>query len=691
MTTDNTTLRISELDFDSIKNNLKTYLRNQSEFADFDFEGSGMSVLLDILAYNTHYMSYYLNVVANEMFLDTAQLRSSVLSHAKMIGYTPTSARGAETKVNIRVTPSIVEDNVTNTITLDRFTRFLGEDIDGQNYSFLAMYSNTATKSNGSFLFSNVNIKQGDVVSYQYIMDPSNTKRTFTIPSSNVDTSTISVTVQESVANTDTVEYTLSDDITEVTSNSRVYFLNENADLTYTLTFGDDNLGKKPKVGNIITITSFDTVGSRGNSISNFITTQGIGGYRDNISITAVQSAYGGIDKETIEQIRFRSPQFYTTQNRAVTTNDYESLITKEYTNIDAVSVWGGENNTPVVYGKVYLSLKTKDNYYLSNLEKERIKESLIRSRNVVSIIPEIVDPDYTYIRIQGKVTYNPSLTSRTANEVKALVLAAIDDYSTDELNTFRSTFRKSKLQNYIENSEKSITGSDIQIFLQKRELITRNLNRNYIVNYDVPIRKGDYNLKLSSFPQLTVKDITGVMRDVFIEEVPQSFTGISSVDVVNSGFNYLTAPIVTITGDGIGATAQAFIINGKLNRIEITNSGSEYTRATVSITEGGGSEATAIAKLENRVGDLRTYYFQQNGQKVVVNSNVGTIDYDIGQIRLNSLLVDSVGQNDFYDTDILTINSPVGTEIIEPQRNRIVSIDFNDSSAIQIDMIAGK
>lgn len=688
MATANTALRVTELDFDSIKNNLKNYLRSQTEFQDYDFEGSGMSVLLDILAYNTHYMGYYLNMAANEMFLDTAQLRASVLSHAKMIGYIPRSAEGAETKVNIVVTPSTVEDQQTNTLTLERYTRLLGEDINGNNFNFVTLYSNTIGKSANSFTFSNVVVRQGDVASYQFLMDPSNDKRSFVIPSANVDTSTITVTVQESVSNTDTVEYLRATDITEVTANSTVYFLTENPDSTYTLTFGDDAIGKKPKNGNIITATLLNTVGARSNNISRFTIAQNVGPYRNNVSVTAVEATYGGADKETLEQVRFRAPYYYTTQNRAVTVNDYETLILKDYPNIDSVSVWGGEDNDPVVYGKVYLCLKTKNNYYLSNLDKESIKQSLIRNRNVVSVIPEIVDPDYTYIKIQGKVKYDPNLTSLTEGQVKSLVLAAIADYNNNDLNTFKSTFRKSKLQFYIENAEKSITGSDIQVYLQKRQLITTNTVKNYTIRYDAPIRKGDFNQRLTSFPQLTVNDVAGISRNVFIEEVPQSFTGVSFISVVNPGINYTSAPNVTITGDGIGATARAFIVNGKVNRIEITNAGSEYTRATVSITGGGGSEATAVAKLENRLGTLRTYYFRPNGEKAIVNANAGTIDYDTGLMTLNSLLPTSVVANNFYDENILTINGPTGSEIISPLRSRILTIDFNDASAIQIDMI---
>ena len=214
MATANTALRVTELDFDSIKTNLKNYLRSQSEFQDFDFEGSGMSVLLDILAYNTHYTGYYLNMVANEMFLDTAQLRNSVLSHAKNLNYTPTSPQGALVKTNILITPSPTESQNTNVITLEKYTKFLAQDIDGTNYQFVALYSNTASKVGSTFSFANTYLKQGEVVTLQYSMDPTNISRRFDIPYSNVDTQTLTVTVQESASNTSTEEYILASDIT---------------------------------------------------------------------------------------------------------------------------------------------------------------------------------------------------------------------------------------------------------------------------------------------------------------------------------------------------------------------------------------------------------------------------------------------------------------------------------------------
>lgn len=688
MAYENSSLRITELDFLSIRNNLKAYLQSQSEFTDYDFEGSGMAVLLDILAYNTHYMAFYLNMVGNEMFLDTAQIRASVLSHAKMIGYIPGSKQGAIAKINVKATPSNNEDQNITSVTLDKYTRLLATDIDGINYPFVTLYSNTATKVNGTFDFANVSIKQGEVVTLQYVMDAFNTSRRFEIPSANVDTSTIAIRVQESSSNTFTTVYNLADDITEVTSTSPVYFIEENENQNYSFYFGDDVIGKRPKNGNIVIATYLDNVGTEANNISKFVFVDPVGSlFADNVRATTVSTSYGGVDKETVDQMRFRAPYFYTTQNRAVTKNDYETLILKDFPDIQSVSVWGGEENDPVVYGKIYISLKPSGNFVFTVLEKENIKTEL-QKRNIFTITPEIVDPDYAYITVIGKVYYDSTKTTRTANEILQLVKAAISDYSTQELNEFGSVFRKSKLQFYMENADQSITGSDIDIYMQKRVEVTLNQTKNYTLSFNTPLRKGDFNEKISSFPQISVTDIENITREVFLEEVPEAFTGVDSISIINPGINYDTAPTVTISGDGVGATAEAVIVNGRIDSITVTNRGSNYTRATVSISGGGGSEASAVAVLQNNNGTLRSYYFRSNGEKVVVNNTAGTIDYINGRVVISSLLPLALTTNAFYDDNVLTIRAPLDDQVIYPLRNRILTIDESDASSIQIEVM---
>jgi hypothetical protein len=689
MATGNTALRVTELDFISIKENLKEFLRSQSTFSDYDFEGSGMSVLLDVLAYNTYYNSFYLNMVANEAFLDTAQVRQNILSHAKHINYVPMSRRGAFANVNVKVTPSTSENQTVQYIVMDRYTQLLGTDIDGVNHPFVTINANAAGKVAGSFNFEGIRIKQGQVITQQYPVLANNSSRRFQIPSANIDTSTITVTVLESSSNNYTEEYKLSEDLTVVEANSRVFFLEEDDSLNYTLYFGDNVIGKRPANGNIVQVTYLDTVGSAANSITRFTFSESVGGlFSDNVIVTTVSASYGGTDKETEEQIRFRAPQHYVTQNRAVTKNDYEAIITRGFNNIDSVSIWGGDENDPPVFGKVYMSLKTKGLYALSNLEKESIKNKLILERNVLTVIPEIVDPDYTFVMISGKVVYNPTLTSKTENQLIQIVRNAVSDYNEKEINKFNSTFRKARLQKYIEACDPSITGSDIDVLLQKQITLQIEKATNYQVKFNAPISKSSFYNRLYSFPQIHVYDLQNVLREVLFEEIPNSFTGVDYIGVLNPGRNFSGTPTVTITGDGEGATATAKVVNGRISRIDIVNKGQGYTRATVTISGGGGTEATAFAKFEARYGVLRTYYYKPNGEKVIVNEKAGTVDHLSGLVTLDSLYTIGTDINDFYAEGILTVNVAPEEEIILPLRNRILAIDTNNPQSIQIQMV---
>lgn len=682
----NTTLTVTDLDFDSIKTNLKTFLRSQSRFQDFDFEGSGMGVLLDLLAYNTHYNAYYLNMIANEMFLDTSKLRQSTVSHAKLINYVPESSHGAETKVNIRVTPPA--GNTLSSFTIDKYTRFLGASIDGINYPFVTLNSNTAFKDDGvSFAFSNVVIKQGEVVTRQFLMEPSNTKRRFEIPSNRVDLNTLSVTIQESSSDTQTYVYTAAEDLTEITRDSQIYFVEENEDGNYRIIFGDDVIGKKPANGNIINITYVDTAGSIANKINVFSIGETI--TFSNVLVNSTGATYSGTEKETIEQVKYRAPYYYSAQNRAITTYDYETLITKDYPNIDSVAVWGGEDNIPVIYGKVFLSLKTKEGYFLSNLEKENIKDTLIENRNVLTVSPEIVDPSYTFILIRGTIYYEPTATQNDAAAIRNIVNASIEDYKTDYLGRFKSTFKKSVVQKYIEDSESSITGSDIKVIIQKRIPITLSQSKNYTVDFGIPIKKGDFNSSISSYPSLGIVDLNFVTRQVYFEEVPSIASGIERIDIINGGINYTTTPTVTITGDGTGAVGVAKLFGGRVVSIQLLNQGQNYTRASITISGETGSGVVVQPILQSRVGTLRTYYYNTSGEKVFVNKNAGTIDYNNGIVVLKSVLPVSVASNSYYEPNVLTINTFVDKEIIESVRNKILDIDVDNPLSFQTEIVS--
>lgn len=690
MATANSTLRITELDFDGIKENLKLFLRSQNEFSDFDFEGSGMSILLDLLAYNTHYMGMYVNLVGNEMFLDTAQLRASLMSLAKLGNYVPTSMVGAKAKINIKVTPGPGEDNAATTLILDKNTRFVSNPVEGVSYNFMTSETYFTTKANGTFDFTDVELTQGDLSQQRYLVSANNPKRRFNIPSETIDVATIKVNVQESVASNVITNYTKAGDITELTGNSTVFFVEENSEAngTFTIYFGDGYIGKNLKDGNIVLVEYLDTKGAEGNKASRFTAVVGIGGYTANVIVSTANVAAGGAYKETTEQIRFRAPLHYTAQNRAVTKSDYGVLLEKDYPYIDSVSVWGGEENDPVMYGKIFISIKPKENYALSRYEKERITEKIIRERSVLTVFPEIVDPEYVYIKSKIRVNYNPRLTSKSENQLKEAVRQAVLNYKATYLTQFNSTFRKSVLQRFIDDADQSIISNTLDLMVERRIEPDLTMPKNYSLNFMMPLSKGDFDNKLFAYPLFTLVDTEGFERQCYLEEVPNSLTGIDSIAVINGGSGYLYNPIVTITGDGIGATATAKITNGKVTAITVTNRGSNYTTAAVTISGGDGFGASARAKLEFRTGTLRTFYTKTNGEKIVLNENIGSIDYISGLVRLNNFAPKALLENAFYAPEILSISVPPENSVLTPVRNRILDIDEYDSSAIQITMI---
>lgn len=680
-----TPFRISELDFNSIRENIKNYLKSQSEFTDFDFDGSGLSVLIDILAYNTHYMGYYLNMVGNEMFLDTAQLRSSVLSLAKLTNYVPRSRTGSTAVVKVIVTPP--DGDTEGSLVLPKFSRFASESIDATNYVFATTDSYIVPKVDGKFTFNNVTIKQGETANLYYTI--TNGSRKFVLPSSNVDTSTVTVTIQESSSNTFITTYKLADDLTEIDGNSKVFFLEETPDDNYLVYFGDGVLGYRPANNNIVIIKYIDSLGAVSNKANSFININAIGGY-SNVEVQPVSPAVSGADKETVEQIKFRAPISYTSQNRAVTKNDYESLLKKDYPNITSISVWSGDENIPPVYGKVFISLKPVTNYEITTIEKDRIIREIIANRGILTVTPEIIDPNYTYLLFRIIVNWNKDLTDLDSSQIESLVRASIQDYIIENLSDFNSVYRNSVLHDYIDNAHQSILSSQITSFLQKRITLVPNTKRNYEIDFATSLHRGGLIEAMYTYPSVRTYDSSNIERDVLFEEVPGAFTGLDSIKIINRGINYTSNPTVTITGDGQGATASATIVNGKVDSITVLSRGRDYTRASISITGGGGgSGATATAQLQFRNGTIRSYYYKQNGEKVIVNPLAGTIDYDSGKIKLNSLYVISVEENQLFETNILSFNIKPESDIVKTTRNSIIDLDFGDPSSIQIQIEA--
>ena len=669
-------LRVTELDFDQIKNNLKTFLKQQTKFQDYDFEGAGLNILLDVLAYNTHYNAYYLNMVANESFLDTAILRDSVVSHAKMLNYIPYSYTAPIATINVTI------DSGTTTpeeVTIPKGYIFLSNPIDGTSYGFVTLNQYTATKSGTSFFFENVEIYEGQLVTFNYTYtEIDNPKGIFIINDTNIDTESISITVQPNSANTASSIYSKVDDVLEVTSDSEVFFLQEGRNGNYEVYFGDDVVGKKLSDGSIVSIQYLITKGDVADGADAFIGTNNIGTY-STFTIDVVDVAAGGSINESVDSIKFSAAAQYATQNRLVTVKDYESYIKSKYPSVDSLSVWGGEDNIPKVFGKVYIALKPKTNYFISETEKQRIIDDIISPKAIVSVQAEIRDPQFLYILLENVVQYNTKKTALDEQTIKNNIKQAILLYKTTNLDKFNSTFIQSKLQEIIDATNgNSIVGSEVSVRVQKRFEPKLNESASYTVEYNVPLFRGTTTNKLTSTP-FTVNDITGISRIAFFEETPQSFTGVSEVQVINSGSGYVTQPTVTISGDGTGATAEAVIVNGKIQKIDIVNRGVDYTRALITITGGSGFGAEAVAVIDGRSGTLRTIYFDSLAQRQIINSNVGTIDYDNGIITITSINFLTVDSDDGLVR--LTMQSDKG--IIQSTRDTIVTIDADDPVSI--------
>lgn len=678
-------LRVTELDFDTIKTNLKAFLKQQNTFTDYDFDGAGLSVLLDILAYNTHYNAYYLNMVANESFLDTALLRDSAVSHAKTLGYTPYSTRAPVGIINFSV-----ESNTSTsaTCTLPEGFSFLSNQIDGVAYNFVVLNDTTVTKSNTQFVFENLNIYEGQLITYSFTYDQgSNPKQIFTLPDTNIDTTTIKVTVAPSSSNTSTTVYTKATDILDITAITECYFLQEERSGKYQIYFGNDVVGKKLADGSIVAVTYLVTNGTVANKANNYVATASVsdslGNSLSNFTITPISAASGGAERETVDRIKFSAANQFSTQNRLVTFKDYETYILNNYPNIDSISVWGGQENDPPVYGKVFVSMKPKLNYYISEAEKQRIIDEIITPKSIIAVQTSIVDPEYLYLILEVSAQYDSKKTTLTETALKTRIRNAILNYRDTYLNKFSSKVIDSKMETSIDNVDlNAIIGNEITIRAQKRFEPTLNTTRSYEIKFNVPLHRGTISNKLTS-TEFNVLDTGGTVRTVTLDEIPQSYTGISSISVTNPGVGYTETPTVTITGDGTGATATATVVNGKIQSIQVTNRGINYTRAIATITGGNGSGATATAAIDAQIGQLRTVYYDSAAQLQVVNSNAGEIDYFNGIVTLNDIRILAVSAAD----GLVRVTIETDEAILESSRNTIITVDEEDPVSITVNL----
>ena len=475
-------LIVADFDFDIVKSNLKSFLQDQPEFSDYNFEGSGFAVLLDTLAYNTHYLGFNANMLANELFLDSADIRKNIVSLAKMLGYTPTSAKSPVANVDI-----LLNNASGATVTMAKGTAFTTK-VNDLNYQFVTNEDITMTPQDGVYKFSNVNVYEGTLATYRYTVDSTDVDQKFTIPNNNADTSTLKVIIQNSISATTQTVYTLASGLKGLTDTSKAYFLQETDLGKFEVYFGDGVIGNKLSDGNIVILEYVVSNKEEANGASSFALSGSIGGFT-NATITTNSVAQGGSEPETKESIRFNAPLQYTSQDRAVTTTDYETLVKSIYPNVQSISAWGGEDDETPVYGVVKIAIKAKSGSTLTNTTKNSIITSL-KPYNVASVRPEIVDPEVTSLVLVVNAKFNKQATAKTADTLKSDITTALTNYTTNTLSSFDGIFRYSKVTGLIDDVDNSILSNITTVKMRKP--FTPTLSSS--TKYNVYFRNAIYN-----------------------------------------------------------------------------------------------------------------------------------------------------------------------------------------------------
>jgi hypothetical protein len=600
-----TKLQVTELDFDDIKTNLKTYMKNQTEFSDYNFEGSGLSVLIDALAYNTHYLGMNANMAVNEAFLDTATLRSSVVSHAKTLGYTPRSARAPIAYLNVTINNSSL-----TSVTIAKGTKFTTQ-IDGTSYAYVVNADQTIIPVSGVLRFSNLPVYEGSLVTAKYTVDSSNIEKRYMVTDNRADTTTLKVSVQNSASDVTKTVYTLATDITQVTSTSNVYFLQEADNGKYEVYFGDNVVGTKPTDGNIIILEYVVTNKDKSNGAKTFSGTS-VGG-QSNITIATVAASSGGAEPETIQSIKYNAPLDYASQGRAVTTEDYKVIIPKVFADTKAVQVWGGEDNNPPIYGQVFVSIKTISGINLTQAQKDVITTSLDKY-NIASVRPTIVDPSITTIKLNTTFKYSANVTTKSGTELETLVRSTLNTYNTSDLEKFDGIFRFSKMSRLIDDTDVSILSNISTVRIQKTIAPQLNTLQRYTIDFANPL----YNPHSghATIVSSTGFKITGSTLEMFMDDDGMgnlraySLTGgttktyldtnIGSVDYSTGVITINSLNITSSTETaGVTVTTQPSsndIVPVRNQLIEIDFANANITGQNDTIESGGSSAGTDYA-----------------------------------------------------------------------------------------------
>ena len=685
-------LNVTELDYDQIRANLKTFMQNQTELVDYDFEGSALSTLIDVLAYNTFYNAFNANVQANELYLDTAQVRNNIVSHAKSLGYLPRSRTSPFADLDVTVnSPS----GTPSSLTVSRGTKF-SSTINNKKFNFVNHESKTISPVGGVYKFSALRINQGTLKTFTYTVDDSDTRQKYEIPDTNVDTNSMVVKVFPNAASSNSDIYSLVSNIVNVTGTSEVYFLQEGLDGKYEIYFGDNSFGKKLAAGNVVSIEYLVTDGVEANNATSFALEGNIQG-NTNVTLALVNKAAGGAAREDIESIRFNAPLSFLSQNRVVTADDYSTIIKNQYANAETVSVWGGEENDPPEYGKVFVSVKPKNAATLTASEKAFIKDSILKPKNIVSITPELIDPTFLYIKLGVFVKYDPNLTSLTAGELTQKVRQVISDYNDTNLKKFDGVFRHSQLLGEIDNADTSILNSTCNVSIQKRLTPTLNQALKYVVNFDngffSNVGAADSIISSTTFTfngltqQLQDAPITTFAVDQGASTGPYAVYGTETGNYAGSkGYFY---PLYTTAeaannrdivagGSGQSHTHTFLEFNGITFYMPMAFNNHGLTSYDNSLYTLFSTRTSTTTR------DVQIFRLTTTNQKIVSEQKAGTVDIVNGTVTLDSFSPSAV--NGSY----ITITARPNSNDIAPQRNQLLEIDLNEVTVTpQVDTVS--
>ena len=598
-------VNFTNLDFDQIKATLRDYLKANSNFTDYDFEGSNLSTILDVLAYNTYITSYNANMVANEVFIDSATLRENVVALARNIGYIPRSKKAARATISFFVDcSSITPTPVSLTLKKGPVASTSGT-FGNQSFVFSILEDITVPVFDNTATFNDIPIYEGTLLTSSFTYTSRNPNQKFILPNSGIDTDLISVIVKNNQQSSVSVRYNRQDSLFEIDKESEIYFLQEIEDERYELIFGDNVFGKSLQEGNYVEVSYITTNGDSANGVGQFSYSGKLTYTRNSTDYTVTSGisllttgliASGGENIESVESIKKYAPRIYSSQNRAVTANDYETLIpAKIYPETESISVFGGEELIPPQYGKVFISIKPRSGDFLSNLVKENIKLKL-KKYSVAGIVPEILDLKYLYIETDSKVYYNTNLAP-SSSYVSSVVQSNANKYAeSTELNKYGARFKYSKFLKIIDESHEAVTSNITKIQIRRDLRVSLNSFAEYSIGFGNEFHinsMSGYNVRSTSFR------VSGISQDVYLSDVPNTNRATGSIFLFNVPNTSSTNP--TILRRNVGTiNYKSGIIT--LNPIIITSAKQKNGQSII--------EISAIPKSNDVIG-LQDLYLQ--------------------------------------------------------------------------------